>query len=107
MNQLLEVCEEFSGPHLKSGCIKVGGVYAVLNEDDDSWYRGYVKKVITNSQFLVYACDYGDYKIVKLDNLQPLQPEFLDFPYQAIKAKLVGKSFLIIRFFSLNWKNTT
>lgn len=99
MEQLLEACEEFRGPHLTSNCIKVGGVYAALNRDDDCWYRGYVSKIITETNFLVYACDYGDYKIVKLDDLQPLQPEFLDFPYLAIKAKLVGKNKFIFIFY--------
>lgn len=95
MDQLTEVCEAFSGPHLTANCIKVGGLYAVLNEDlNDTWYRGYVSKIISESEFLVYACDYGDYNFVGLDNLQPLQPEFLNLPYQAIKASLVGKSFL-------------
>ncbi|OXU29932.1 hypothetical protein TSAR_011135 [Trichomalopsis sarcophagae] len=91
MADLLNVCESFSGPHLTPNCVKVGYLYAAL-EEDDSWYRAYVYKIISKTQFGVYACDYGDYRIVTLKNMQPLQEGFCDLPYQAIKAKLVGIS---------------
>ncbi|XP_008214717.1 tudor domain-containing protein 7-like [Nasonia vitripennis] len=92
MADLLDVCESFSGPHLTPNCVKVGYLYAALEEEDDSWYRAYVYKIISKTQFGVYACDYGDYRIVTLKNMQPLQEGFCDLPYQAIKAKLVGIS---------------
>ena len=46
--------------------------------------------MINKNTYLVYACDYGDYNIAQLKNLQPLREEFYELPYQAIKAKLNG-----------------
>ena len=39
----------------------------------------------------VYFCDFGDIALITLDNIKPLTSEFLQLPYQAIKAELAGK----------------
>lgn len=54
------------------------------------FFRAYVYKFITKTLFAVYACDFGEYRVVPLKNLQPLHEGFCDLPYQAVKAKLVG-----------------
>lgn len=47
--------------------------------------------IINENMVTVYFCDFGDVSILSLDKLQPLKSQFLELPYQAIKAKLVGK----------------
>ncbi|XP_014218025.1 tudor domain-containing protein 7-like, partial [Copidosoma floridanum] len=92
MQKLLSACEAYCGAKLTSESIKLGEVYAVQNSDDDTWFRGCVFEIISDNIFVVYACDYGDFRVVSLDNLQPLLEEFLELPFQAVKAKLVGLS---------------
>ena len=47
--------------------------------------------MISRNVCAVYFCDYGDYRAVSFEQLQPLQNQFHDLPYQAIKAKLAGE----------------
>lgn len=54
-------------------------------------FRVYVTNIISDCMVSVYFCDYGDVTIVPRSSLQPLKSEFLELPYQAVKAKLVGK----------------
>jgi hypothetical protein len=46
--------------------------------------------MISTNICAIYFCDYGDYRAVSLENLQPLPSQFYELPYQAIKAKLFG-----------------
>lgn len=54
-------------------------------------FRVYVTDIIDDIQVSVYLCDYGDITVVQQSSLQPLKSEFLELPYQAVKAKLVGE----------------
>lgn len=51
----------------------------------------YVTNIISDIDVSVYFCDFGDVTIVPRSNLQPLKSDFMKLPYQAVKAKLVGK----------------
>lgn len=48
-------------------------------------------KVIHPGSISVFYCDFGYYNNLTLQQLIPLEPQFLELPYQAIKAKLSGK----------------
>jgi len=116
MAELQKSCETFTGPPLES--IGEGKLYAGKFRDDwyryailslyfnDIFYRNifeyriltyfiffrvYVTNIISDNEVSVYFCDYGDVTIVSRYCLQPLQSNFSKLPYQAVKAKLVGK----------------
>ncbi|XP_011505698.1 PREDICTED: tudor domain-containing protein 7B [Ceratosolen solmsi marchali] len=89
MSDLSDVCESYTGSPITPGSVKVGSMYAV-KYDDGKWYRGYVSQIIAKNICAIHFCDYGDYRTVFLENLQPLQNQFYDLPYQAIRAKLFG-----------------
>lgn len=59
------------------------------------FFRGCIFEIISDTIFVVYSCDYGDFKVVSLENLQPLLQEFYELPFQAVKAKLIGNNKLI------------
>lgn len=67
-----------------------GRIYASKHEDG-MWYRTSVIKVIHSGSISVFYCDYGYYANLTLHQLLPLDPEFMELPYQAIKAKLSGE----------------
>ncbi|KAL7306420.1 hypothetical protein TKK_0001837 [Trichogramma kaykai] len=96
---LTESCESFSGTHLQSDDIHVGNAYAALNIEDDTWFRAYVYKRISQSAFAVFSVDYGDYRIVRLDDLLPLPDNFCEIPCQAVKGRLARVSNEIVK----NW----
>lgn len=68
-----------------------GKIYA-SRHTDGKWYRTSVIKVIHSGSISVFYCDFGYYANLTLQQLIPLNLEFLDLPYQAIKAKLSGKN---------------
>lgn len=49
-----------------------------------------VSGVMKEQMVSVYFCDFGDVSVLPLDKLQPLKSQFLELPYQAIKARLAG-----------------
>lgn len=71
--------------------IKPGKIYASKHEDG-WWYRTSVIKVIHAGSISVFYCDYGYYANLTRQQLIPLDLEFTALPYQAIKAKMIGKS---------------
>ncbi|XP_017883232.1 tudor domain-containing protein 7B-like [Ceratina calcarata] len=87
MNRLRDVCEEYEGPPLTR--VKKGQIYAA-RLTDGHWYRVRMLSVIRPYLIGVYFCDYGDETVLPLSKLQPLHSEFLEFPYQAMKAKCAG-----------------
>ncbi|CAG9821429.1 unnamed protein product [Phaedon cochleariae] len=64
-----------------------GNIYASKFEDGN-WYRTNVLKVIHSGSISVFYCDYGYYGSLTVQQLIPLDFEFLELPYQALKAKL-------------------
>ncbi|XP_012254025.2 tudor domain-containing protein 7-like isoform X1 [Athalia rosae] len=89
MVQLQEVCINSSGPSLSSESVTEGNLYAAKHFDGH-YYRVCVSKVIAGHMATVYFCDFGDFSVLSLDKLLPLGRQFLDLPYQAIRARLVG-----------------
>lgn len=54
---------------------------------------------------LVLYPDYGQFNLIKIDDIQPLPLEFWELPYQALRCKLHGKVYfnpLFIFFFFLS-----
>lgn len=80
------------GPHSPPQIedIQPGKIYA-SKHTDNLWYRTSVIKVIHAGSISVFYCDFGYYGNLTGQQLIPLDQEFMDLPYQAIKAKLVGK----------------
>ncbi|XP_015187922.1 PREDICTED: tudor domain-containing protein 7B-like [Polistes dominula] len=89
MIELQKVCSTYQGLYPTIESIKEGNFYAAKCKDG-SWYRASVMNIIDENMVTVYFCDFGDVYILSLDKLQPLESKFLELPYQAIKAKLVG-----------------
>ncbi|XP_043287366.1 tudor domain-containing protein 7 isoform X2 [Venturia canescens] len=89
MVKLQKVCQDLKDSHPPLDSVREGRLYAAQHSDG-SWYRGCVLNVIDKQVFTVYFIDYGDVAVVWLDKLLPLSRQFLDLPYQAIKARLVG-----------------
>lgn len=54
----------------------------------NAFYRTSVIKVIHSGSISVFYCDFGYYANLTLQQLIPLDVQFLELPYQAIKAKL-------------------
>lgn len=70
--------------------IQPGKIYA-SRHTDNLWYRTSVIKVIHAGSISVFYSDFGYYANLTRQQLVPLDPEFTELPYQAIKAKLVGE----------------
>lgn len=70
--------------------IQPGKIYASRHVDN-LWYRTSVIKVIHDGSISVFYCDFGYYGNLTRQQLVPLDAEFMELPYQAIKAKLVGE----------------
>ncbi|XP_076247225.1 tudor domain-containing protein 7 tapas isoform X2 [Calliopsis andreniformis] len=89
MIQLQDVCRAYKGPIPTQESVKEGKLYAAKHTDDH-WYRVCISSIIKENLVSVYFCDFGDVSVLPLDKLQPLKSQFLDLPYQAIKARLAG-----------------
>ncbi|XP_012284701.1 tudor domain-containing protein 7A [Orussus abietinus] len=89
MVQLQETCAAFKGPCPTSDSVKEGRLYAAKHSDG-FWYRVCISNVINDTTVTVYFCDFGDVSVLTLDKLQPLKSQFMELPYQAIRARLVG-----------------
>lgn len=89
MVQLQEHCMTYDGPHPTSDSVKEGKLYAAKHIDGH-WYRVCISHIINDQMVTVYFCDFGDVSVLTLNMLQPLKRQFLELPYQAIKARLVG-----------------
>ncbi|KAL3271551.1 hypothetical protein HHI36_022028 [Cryptolaemus montrouzieri] len=74
---------------LQINMILPGQIYATKHSDG-IWYRTSVLKVINSGSISVFYCDFGYYSSLCLNQLIPLEPEFVELPYQALKAKLSG-----------------
>ncbi|CAH0548702.1 unnamed protein product [Brassicogethes aeneus] len=72
---------------LQTEDITPGQIFASKHEDG-CWYRTSVIKVIHKGSISVFYCDFGYYSNLTVQQLIPLDPEFLELPYQALKAKL-------------------
>nr|CAH7723418.1 unnamed protein product [Callosobruchus chinensis] len=64
-----------------------GNIYA-SKYDDGHWYRTTAIKVINPGSISVFYCDFGYYSTLTVQQLIPLDVEFMELPYQALKAKL-------------------
>ena len=89
MMQLQETCRAYKGPVPTVETIREGKLYAAKHTDGN-WYRVCVSGVMKEQMVSVYFCDFGDVSVLPLDKLQPLKSQFLELPYQAIKARLAG-----------------
>ncbi|XP_043254220.1 tudor domain-containing protein 7-like [Colletes gigas] len=89
MIQLQEACQSYKGvtPTLES--VREGTLYAAKHIDGH-WYRVCISSIIKEDTVSVYFCDFGDVSVLPLSKLQPLKSQFLELPYQAIKARLAG-----------------
>lgn len=97
MIELQKTCSAYQGAYPTIDSIREGKLYAA-KDSDDKWYRVCVSNIIDKHMVTVYFCDYGNVSAVSLDKLQPLKSQFLELPYQAIKARLVG-----IRPVNIDW----
>lgn len=91
MQRLQETYADVMHSPLSIEDVKPGGIYASRHEDG-SWYRTSVIKVIHAGSISVFYCDFGYYANLNLQQLVPLGPEFMEMPYQALKAKLAGNN---------------
>ncbi|XP_076172297.1 tudor domain-containing protein 7 tapas isoform X2 [Ptiloglossa arizonensis] len=89
MIQLQEACQSFKGSAPTSDTVREGKLYAAKHIDGH-WYRVCISSIIKENMVSVYFCDFGDVSVLPLDKLQPLKSQFLELPYQAIKARLAG-----------------
>ncbi|XP_014225705.1 tudor domain-containing protein 7-like [Trichogramma pretiosum] len=89
MDELFRVCRSYTGPAVTPFNLELGTMYAAKCEDN-RWYRAYACKIISKTMCGVYFCDYGDYRAIDIERLQPLQDQFYELPSQAIKAKIHG-----------------
>ncbi|XP_029040468.2 tudor domain-containing protein 7 [Osmia bicornis bicornis] len=89
MIQLQEICRDYKGPIPTTESVREGKLYAAKHIDGH-WYRVCISSVIKQDMVSVYFCDFGDVSVLPLSKLQPLKSQFLELPYQAIKARLSG-----------------
>ncbi|XP_018566265.1 tudor domain-containing protein 7 isoform X2 [Anoplophora glabripennis] len=87
MKALQERYKDVTYSPLQIDQIVPGNIYASKHEDG-FWYRTSVLKVIHSGSISVYFCDFGYYANLTLQQLIPLDVEFVELPYQALKAKL-------------------
>ncbi|CAK9832538.1 Tudor domain-containing protein 7 [Anthophora retusa] len=97
MIQLQETCRTYRGPVPTSESVREGKLYAA-EHTDGHWYRVCISSIIKENMVSVYFCDFGDVSVLPLNKLQPLKSQFLELPYQAIKARLAG-----IRPINVDW----
>ncbi|XP_015587926.1 tudor domain-containing protein 7 [Cephus cinctus] len=89
MVQLQERCSKYQGSPMTRETVKEGRLYAAKHIDGH-WYRVCISNIINEQIVTVYFCDFGDVSVLTLDKILPLTREFLELPYQAIRARLVG-----------------
>ncbi|XP_076752241.1 tudor domain-containing protein 7 tapas isoform X1 [Xylocopa sonorina] len=97
MLQLQEVCQAYKGPSPTPESVREGKLYAAQHTDGH-WYRVCISSIIEENMVSVYFCDYGDISVMPINKLQPLKSQFVELPYQAIKARLAG-----IRPINVDW----
>lgn len=56
-------------------------------------YRTSVLKVIHEGSISVFYCDFGYYASLSIKQLITLDLEFMELPYQALKAKIASEYF--------------
>lgn len=78
---------QYTPPQIED--IQPGRTYASRHVDN-LWYRTSVIKIIHAGSISVFYCDFGYYANLTRQQLVPLDPEFTELPYQAIKARLDG-----------------
>ncbi|CAH1132782.1 unnamed protein product [Ceutorhynchus assimilis] len=90
MERLQEKCEKAEYGKIKVEDIVPGNIYASKHEDG-IWYRANVIKVVNSGTSVsVFFCDFGNYQTLSVNSIVPLDSEFLELPYMALKAKLAG-----------------
>ena len=91
LNQLMldlqECYKDIQKSPVQMSDIVAGKIYA-SKHTDNKWYRTSVIKVIHAGSISVFYCDFGYYGTLTIQQLYPLDNEFMKLPYQAIKAKL-------------------
>ncbi|XP_066149149.1 tudor domain-containing protein 7A isoform X2 [Euwallacea fornicatus] len=87
MTKLQRLYKDVEYGDLKVDDILPGDVYA-SKYTDGCWYRTSVIKVINSGSVSVFYCDFGFYQTLSVRQLVTLDKEFLQLPYQALKAKL-------------------
>ncbi|XP_066258782.1 tudor domain-containing protein 7A isoform X1 [Euwallacea similis] len=87
MTKLQSLYKDVEYGDLKVDDILPGDVYA-SKYTDGCWYRTSVIKVINSGSVSVFYCDFGFYQTLSVRQLVTLDKEFLQLPYQALKAKL-------------------
>ncbi|XP_026481498.1 tudor domain-containing protein 7A-like [Ctenocephalides felis] len=93
MKELQVVCDNNKSSIPASQEIEKGNIYAG-KYTDGIWYRVQVTEIARENLVVVYFCDYGDYDVMKFDDLQKLSPHFLRVPYNALRARLGAVSFM-------------
>ena len=61
---------------------------AVLNSEDNTWYRAKVLATVTSSTVSVRLVDFGLEQVAGVANMRLLTDEFVQLPAQAVHAKL-------------------
>ncbi|KAL1502595.1 hypothetical protein ABEB36_007716 [Hypothenemus hampei] len=89
MRKLQSIYQGVQYGNLKVEDVLPGNIYASKFEDGN-WYRTSVIKVINSGASVsVFFCDFGYYQTLALNQLVPLSKEFMELPYQALKAKIL------------------
>ena len=69
--------------------VAAGDVVAVLDREDQGWYRGLVLDSISERNLLVRYVDFGNEEIVSVHRVRRLLPEFLEIPAMMIPIHVV------------------
>ena len=67
-----------------------GDCCAVLNTDDDTWYRAELLTAASPSSMTMRLVDFGLEHVTSVENMRLLTDDFVKLPAQAVPAKLAG-----------------
>lgn len=64
--------------------------YVAVMWIDQMWYRARVRNLVNHTELRVFYIDYGTTRVVRLDQMYPLDARFFYLPAQAIEVSLAG-----------------
>lgn len=89
MNKLSDKMNAQPEVTLNENDIVLEHLYACFS--GDIWFRVIPKEIQKDTgDVLVLYPDYGQFNLIKIDDIQPLPLEFWELPYQALRCKLHG-----------------
>lgn len=72
----------------------------IMTSNTYHYFRVVVDQILGSTMFLICYCDYGDIVMVNSDRLKMLPAKFRTLPRLAISAKLYGKYFKLLYYFT-------